>query len=791
MKKGDSLFDMIESPKFTTLRTNASQLIDAGFDVVLNQANEAIDKAESLPNMLDSIAAIINLSTSGTEQAFQQFSDDAFIHGYNTAFGEVGADYVVANVYIENGIFDSTKRAIKRAGERTKETVKSVSDRTKSAAKRSINAIRSNVKKLIKTILPKYKTGSQFTPEQTKVVKEIAKRVVEEQLSKLDKQTKQEIQDEITRAAADGKVGAYEDAGIKQVKARIDTVKDERRCKKCADLEGKIVPIEQAKSLIPLHPNCVKPKTTEVFTRDGWKWMEDLTTDDYCLSENPETGLCEFVRVSYVISDDYSGDYVYLNHKWLHQEFTVDHNCYVVYSFDYGDYVKKQYSIVKHIQKKRDYEVPITARLIKSEHYERKQIGDIDVPFDAYVRLMAYFLSNGRCAKKRGDEESYQISLVSQDADEQTRMMNDLLPFTDSAVLQYDKKGIQVVSNELGRFLYQYSRAKTRRVPDDILYSSYAKIFLDAYAYQNRQNLYCTTNELLRDNLTYLILKAGKGLSIQRMELENKPALHILTALDFTSAHSDQIKEKREYYRGRIHCVELEKNHTLFVKQRGFCSWIGNCRCMWKLVSPDYATKKQRHEERKQVKKINRLRDRLDQNYRKKLTEKGTKAVHNASWFGAIPDLTDAPEALESAFSLDLNNQSYISPYHLTIQSNRLKKRETGLTLFYRDTDVEDGKLKAGSVLKLLGRRGRNICFDCIGNLLEETEREKWEKENRKYGVNAVSLLPESISEYPYELYQDGKVSVIMDNPNTGHIESLGLKSGAESLEYFLTTLFA
>ena len=51
---------------------------------------------------------------------------------------------------------------------------------------------------------------------------------------------------------------AYEEAGIKGVKAKVEwvTAGDDRVCEECAGLEAEVFTLDQARGLIPLHPNC-------------------------------------------------------------------------------------------------------------------------------------------------------------------------------------------------------------------------------------------------------------------------------------------------------------------------------------------------------------------------------------------------------------------------------------------------------------------------------------------------------------------------------------------------------
>ena len=64
---------------------------------------------------------------------------------------------------------------------------------------------------------------------------------------------------EIIRAHAEGQLDSFEKLGVEKlgVQAEWSTAGDERVCPLCAEREGRVYSMKQARGLIPLHPNCV------------------------------------------------------------------------------------------------------------------------------------------------------------------------------------------------------------------------------------------------------------------------------------------------------------------------------------------------------------------------------------------------------------------------------------------------------------------------------------------------------------------------------------------------------
>lgn len=93
---------------------------------------------------------------------------------------------------------------------------------------------------------------------------------------------------EVIHAHAEGQLDAYEDLGVKElgVKAEWSTAGDDRVCSRCGANEGEVFDMEEARGMIPLHPNC----------RCSWiPHVPDELTKEDTSSEMTEAGLTEDV----------------------------------------------------------------------------------------------------------------------------------------------------------------------------------------------------------------------------------------------------------------------------------------------------------------------------------------------------------------------------------------------------------------------------------------------------------------------------------------------------------------
>ena len=405
----------------------------------------------------------------------------------------------------------------------------------------------------------------------------------------------------------------------------------------------------------------------------------------------------------------------------------------------------------------------MTARNIESEHYETKKIGGIEVPYTAYVYLIGYFLSYGHCelVDNGFGGATYEVTLYSRKTERCIKIMNDIMPFHKHVYLRYDKYGVSFNHDGVGEFLFELQ--KTRHIPKDIMKSDCAKIFLNAYSEKYFDYVWCVTDEKIRDDLTYLILKTGGGgLRIQTKQVGEDYYAHTLCKTDIKQVSGSDLEEKVEHYTGKVHCVELERNNTLFVNQGGICSWIGNCRCMWRLVSND-VSKKIRKEQKEQEEKVLKLRERLAKK-QKQINNDKSVAVHNDS-HDYIEQLEEEPINSHN-ISLDLDSAD--SPFVLLIKNTRIKKGSTGIKVVCNEENITDGKLMSGSILKLMGKKDNTLYYSYIGNTVKD--RKNWDKEMGDYKFHSISYVPDSLFDYPYELMGDDNIKLMMVNNKNGYI---------------------
>ena len=239
-------------------RQDVSKRIDAAFNTINKRvkcsfnSNAAISFEASIDGMVTQLATHGIWAFTAQGAAFEE----AHVAGYREAAKEcrntpfildtsvdpycvLGKRYLVSHEKAESvAIHNSIKDVARKAADTLKSLFTKFGD---------------TLKAVVRKVMPERDmTKKPLTKREIAKMEAEADKVIE----KYKKYANTVVQDELTKVHADGKLDAYQKAGVQQLMVKICTVKDDRRCKKCTELEGKLFPIEVARGLLPMHFNC-------------------------------------------------------------------------------------------------------------------------------------------------------------------------------------------------------------------------------------------------------------------------------------------------------------------------------------------------------------------------------------------------------------------------------------------------------------------------------------------------------------------------------------------------------
>jgi len=170
------------------------------------------------------------------------------------------------------------------------------------------------------------------------------------------------------------------------------------------------------------------------------------------------------------------------------------------------------------------------------------------------------------------------------------------------------ERGFKVKNKKLANYLKSFGHSHEKYIPDEIkqLSPEYIRLFLDAFRFGDGSTVkgkkfkggnfrdeltYFTASKRLADDIGELILKIhrrpsyylqrnrGKIVKHKNGEYAGKYDIWVIRECYSQNAYLKNLKVETINYNDNVYCVELEKNHTLYIRKNGKCVWCGNCLC--------------------------------------------------------------------------------------------------------------------------------------------------------------------------------------------------------------------
>ncbi|MFA7142921.1 MAG: FAD-dependent thymidylate synthase [Candidatus Dojkabacteria bacterium] len=352
---------------------------------------------------------------------------------------------------------------------------------------------------------------------------------------------------------------------------------------------------------------------TEVLTKRGWIKFKDVNMNDEFYSLNPDTHNCEFAGVRCIIDEEYTGNMVMVDAQSVDLLITPNHKNYVSYSYDnkkfHLDSAENSMNHKMVLMKKNcvpipgqtpDYILLPSVVREKNNQYATWQYEYPERNVDAIplLRLLGMYLANG-CCIQAGQHYNVCLSINAKDEDKiefYKKVMEQVSDHKPQVIKPY--KGavtLKLHDSNLFMWLKPLGHAKEKRIPDfiwDLDHTLLVELFdgmCDGDANQSRTAYYTSSKEMADDMQRLLLhigmsgkvteipprshkipdgrmIKGGESYQVSINRSKNEPIIKTAKRNAFSNV----------LYDGRIHCVELDKNHTLYVRRHGKAVWSGN-----------------------------------------------------------------------------------------------------------------------------------------------------------------------------------------------------------------------
>jgi hypothetical protein len=357
------------------------------------------------------------------------------------------------------------------------------------------------------------------------------------------------------------------------------------------------------------HPHCYD-KETDVLTKEGWKNWQEVTGKEEFLSVNPINGKSSWEKAISLVKYKYDDVMMKFSGNAFDLMVTPNHRHFIK--------SKKSKSYIGSLISGENLSfsssfVNISKGSWSGVKYKEKIIGDTTTDFASYCKFMGWYLSEGCCFKKKG-RNTYVLDISQEKVKnfEEIRQLFEVI---------FGKKPIETkghfsiyVNKKIASFFMKFGHSFDKFVPMDIKNSTPENInlFLSSFCKGDgnervRENnfikskpskVFFTSSPKLASDIGELLIKVDFRPSYfvsQPKEVKHKNGIYLsknnLISIYANRSKTSQLKRMSvEFvdYNDYVYDVELEKNHTLYVRRGGKVTISGNCRCTLNEVPQGY-----------------------------------------------------------------------------------------------------------------------------------------------------------------------------------------------------------
>lgn len=394
-------------------------------------------------------------------------------------------------------------------------------------------------------------------------------------------------------------------------------VGDERTCDECMQYDMEIVPIGEPFSngamTANAHVNCYS-SDTEVFTENGWKLFKDVDPSEKIWTFNLQSRMMELDTQKSQISYPYNGNMIHLKNKSLDCLVTPDHNMIVKSAWNFLNRPESSFVFKKASELSNSDRIPVTSE------WQGKNIATIDInghkfPADKFMSFMGWYISEGSiCKPKKTDWQIHITQTKPENKQEIYDLCKSLFPVVYNCIDYICIAHVGDIKNyfiRLGHSHEKYIPNKLKNLSQDLL-----KHFFDSYIkgngsisnnkwngyeqYNYGHSITASTNSIkLINDLTEIGMKLGYSISYSIRH--PKPIFFKRNNKTYTAKYDQHVirfnkhKNRCFYkhimkeipYNDMVYCLEMEHNHSLFVRRNNKTNWSGNCRCSMVSLTDD------------------------------------------------------------------------------------------------------------------------------------------------------------------------------------------------------------
>lgn len=352
---------------------------------------------------------------------------------------------------------------------------------------------------------------------------------------------------------------------------------------------------------------CYTPEH-EVLTREGWKYVKDITLEDEVASINPDTGEIEFVKPVDKQEIEYDGELVTFESETMSFRVTPEHLLVVAprrkkdkikrvkASEMYG---KKSFVTPRFVNWKGD-----DREWIEIDEYDAGKYASKEMRFrekkrirtEELVKFIGWYISEGSILKinkgRYNGVRIYQSEVNKDKVDDIIRIIKNM--GYEPKVYERMQKGtvgdreykmyeIRIQDTQFGTWIYKNfgDGCEGKHLPNWFknLDKRYLKMFIeeavkgDGCITKYKTMIYVTKSKRLAEDMFEVSLKAGYIPSLR----ERDGVYYVTIGVKKKYAGYEYGKWSKEYYKGYVYDITLPKNHIMLIRRYGKVFWGSNC----------------------------------------------------------------------------------------------------------------------------------------------------------------------------------------------------------------------
>ena len=340
----------------------------------------------------------------------------------------------------------------------------------------------------------------------------------------------------------------------------------------------------------------------KILTHKGWNDITDINYNYKFATLDVDNNRTTYKKPKNIIHYDYEGELIEYNGKNLKFAVTPNHQMLIEKPHNFKRKKnKKEFIDAKDlisesriIRSFGDYKGKDSEFFEFKDYYFRYKKYYKKVPMGDWLSFLGWFVSEGSITNSK--KNRYRIA-ISQRNQKNIILIKKTL---DNLQLSYWESTDNIIlsSKWLYNWLDQHcysvgniKNSKTKKTPNFIrdLNKNYLKIFLEAairgdgcfVKNTEKWNSYISSSYKLAEDIQELSIKCGHTSSINKIIGSGFKKDSIYYSVNFgkLGKYSRILKKhlKKVFYKGKVHCIEIEPFHTIYVKYKDKAFWCGNC----------------------------------------------------------------------------------------------------------------------------------------------------------------------------------------------------------------------